>query len=87
MPLTPIDQDHLRAREGVDLERLGDRREDRLDLLGDDDLATPRFVEAALEALVGEPGADARGGRRAEVGGDQRLLDLVERLVVERAPW
>ena len=45
---------------------------------------TACLAEAALEPLAGEPRADLGRGRRAEVGGDQRLLDLVERRLVER---
>ena len=75
-------QDHLRAREAPDLERLGDRGQDLLDLLGED------RAQAALVELLEPPGGDrlADAVRRlgAEVGGDQRLLDLVERRGVER---
>ena len=45
---------------------------------------TAYSVRPRSNRSLGEPGADLRRGRRAEVGGDQRLLDLVERLLVER---
>ena len=72
----------MRAREAGDLERLGDGREDRLDLLGEDG-AQPALVEL-LEAARGDRLADALRRLGAEVGGDQRLLDIVERRGVER---
>ena len=75
-------QDHVRAREAPDFERLGDRREDLLDLLGEDG-AKAALVEL-LEALRGDRLADPARRLGAEVGGDQRLLDVVERRRVER---
>ena len=58
-------------------------REDLLQLLRDH-RADRLLAEAALEPLAGEPGAHLGRGPRAEVGGDQRLLDLVERRLVQR---
>ena len=48
---------------------------------------TAASLSAALELLVGQPRADLGGGGGAEVGGDQRLLDLVERLRRRARPW
>ena len=76
------DQDDVRAREAPDVERLGDRREDRLDLLGEDG-AQAALVEL-LEAAGGDRLADALRRFGAEVGGDQRFLDVVEGRGVER---
>jgi hypothetical protein len=76
------DEDHLRPGEGVDLERLGDRSEDLLQLLRDH-LADRILADPALEPFVGEAGADLGGGARAEIGGYQSLLDRVERLGIE----
>jgi hypothetical protein len=78
----PDDQHHLRAREGVHLDRLGDRREDPRDLLGDDG-AYAGLVDIAVEPFVRQPGDDARRRGWPKVGGDQRLLDVVERVLVE----
>ena len=74
------DQDHLRAREGVDLERLGDRargssRSPRRRSRGCRVLVMPRSKRS-----LGQPRRGSRAAvRGAEIGGDQRLLDLVER--------
>ncbi len=80
-----VDADHeddVRAREAPHLERLGDRREDLLDLLGEDG-AKAALVEL-LEAARGDRLADSARRFGPEVGGDQRLLDVVERRRVER---
>ena len=76
------DEDDVRAGEAPDVERLGDGREDLLDFLGEDG-AQAALVEL-LEALGGDGFADALRRFGAEVGGDQRLLDVVERRGVER---
>ena len=76
-------QDHLRAREGVDLERLGDRAQDLGDLLGDDRAdAAPRRAPRSKRSSASRSRMRA-AVTRAEIGGDQRLLDLVELRVVE----
>ena len=75
-------QDDVRARKAPYVQRLGDRGEDLFDLLGEDG-AQPALVER-LEFLAGDRLADPlrRGG--AEVGRDQRFLDIVEGRGVER---
>ena len=75
-------QDDVRAGEAPDVERLGDGREDLLDLLGEDG-AKAALVEL-LETPVGDAVADPLRRFGAEVGGDQRLLDIVEGRGVER---
>ena len=78
----PDHEDHLRAGEGGDFERFRHRAQDRGDFLGDRlfQLARGDFEP---EALVRKPRADAGGGGRAEVGEDQRVLDLIEGLVIK----
>ena len=80
--IDPDDQQHLRPRECGDLERLRHGPQDRGDLFRD------RFLQLALgdletETLLRQLRADPRGGRRAEIGQDQRILDIVERGIVE----
>ena len=75
-------QDHLRAREGGNFERLGHRAQDRGDFL------RHRLAQLALgnlrtEALFAQRLAHAASGFGAEVRHDQRILDLVERGVVQ----
>ena len=70
------------ARKTPDFQRLGDRREDLLDLLGED-RAKAALVEL-LELAGGDRLADAVRRLGAEVRGDQRFLDVVERRGVER---
>ena len=81
-PLTPITRITCGRGKAPDFQRLGDRREDLLDLLGED-RAKPALVEL-LELAGGDRFADAVRRLRAEVGGDQRLLDVVEGRGVER---
>ncbi len=81
-PLTPTTRITCGRREGVDLQRFGHGREDLGDLLGDN-LADLRFSEPPLEPLARQPLAHLGGGGRAEIGGDQRFFDLVERIVVQ----
>ena len=76
------DENDLRpsAFEG---ERFGDGRKALLHLFGND--AAQIFLgQFLVEPPRGEAIADARGHGGTKVGHDQRLLDLVERLVVER---
>src|SRR5690606_29490649 len=80
-----VDADHqydLRARKGVDLQRFGDRAEHGSNLTGDD---LPQLFDIALArvAPLGKAVADTRRHPGPKVGGDQRLLDPVEILVVE----
>ena len=65
-----------------DFQRLGDGREDLLDLFGQD-RSEAAFVEP-LELLLRDRLADSVRGFGPEVGGDQRFLDVVERRRVER---
>ena len=81
-PLTPITRITCGRGKAPDFQRLGDRSEDLLDLLGED-RAKPALVEP-LEFLAGNRLADPVRRFRAEVGGDQRFLDVVERRRVER---
>ncbi len=81
----PVDPDHqydLWARKGVDVERFGDRTQHSGDFVRDDLAQFLGTVRGDVAAL-GEAVADARGHRRAEVGGDQRFLDAVEIILVE----
>ena len=68
--------------KAADFQRLGDRREDLLDLFGED-RAQAALVEP-FELLPGDRFADAVRRFGAQVGGDQRFLDIVERRGVER---
>ena len=80
-----VDADHendLRTRKGVDVERFGDGAQHRGDFLGDDLAQFLGAVRRDVTAL-GQAVADARGHGGAEVGGDQRILDAVEIVVVE----
>ncbi len=70
------------ARERTDFDRPRDGFEDFFDFLGDDQ-ANAELFEIALKAPRREPIADARGGAGAEVRGDQRFLNVVERRSVE----
>ncbi len=81
-PLTPITRITCGRGKAVDFQRLGDGREDLLDLLGKD-RAQPALVEL-LEPARGNRLADALRRLGAEVGGDQRFLDIVEGRGVER---
>ena len=80
-----IDADHqqdLRAREGGDLERFRHRAQDRGDFFRDGFFQlTLGYLEP--EAFFGQLGPDPRGCRRAKVRQDQRILDIVERRIVE----
>src|SRR5579863_422969 len=67
----------MRAREGGDVERLGDGTQDGGDFLGNG-LADGEFVGAALEPRLGQLVADPRGGARSQVRQDQRVFQLVE---------
>ena len=75
------DQDHLRPGKGVDLQRGGDLGQRLLHLLGDDQ-ANAQVFHVPLEAAFRQARADMTGGFGAEVGSDQRFLDLVERILV-----
>ena len=81
-PLTPITRMTCGRGKPHTSKRLGDRSEDLFDLLGED--GTKAALVEGLEFLAGNRLADAlrRGG--AEVGRDQRLLDIVEGGGVER---
>ena len=81
----PDHQDDVRPRKAPDVERLGDRRQDLLDLLGQDG-AQPALVEL-LEAPRGNRFADPLRRFGPEIGCDQRFLDIVEGRRVERLPW
>ena len=78
------DEDHLRPREGVDLEAAsatGAR------IFSSSSATISRTAYSLRPRSNRSPASRTRilaGGRRAEIGGDQRLLDLVERLLVER---
>ena len=81
----PVDPDHqndLGARESIDFQRLGDRTQDRRNLLGHD---PAQFVGAVRGnvAAFGQAIADTRGHAGAKIGGNQRLLDPVEVVFVE----
>src|SRR5207237_2340790 len=58
---------------------------DLLELVGDHG-AHRILGQPFLELFASQPRAHFGGGRRPEVGGDQRLLDLVQRLRVEACP-
>ncbi len=72
----------MRAREAPHVERLGHWREDRLNLLGQDG-AKPALVEL-LEPPLGDRTPNPLRCFGAEVGRDQRFLDVVERRRIER---
>ena len=72
----------MRTWKAPDFQRPGDRGQDRFDLFGED-RAQPALVEP-LELLPGDRLADSVRRLGAEVRGDQRLLDVVERRGVER---
>ena len=75
-------QQYLRAGKGGDFERYGDGAQDSGDFLCHGFLQLPlRNFEA--EALFAQLFANARGCRRAEVGQDQRILDIVQRGIVQ----
>ena len=73
----------MRSGKTPDFQRLGDGCEDLLDLIGEN-RAEAALVET-LEFLGGDSFADAMRGFGAEIGGDQCLLDVVERRGVERS--
>ena len=81
-PLTPITRITCGRGKASISSGLATVRERLLDLLGDDQ-ADAELLHVALETALGQARADARGGRGAEIGRDQRFLDLVERRVVE----
>ena len=81
-PLTPMTRMTCGRGKAVDFERLGDRSEDFLDLFGEDG-AKAALVEL-VEALAGNRLADPLRRFGAEVGRDQRFLDIVEGRGVER---
>ena len=72
----------MRPRKAPDVERPGHRREDLLDLLGEDGAQTA--LVQLLELAGGNAIADALRRLWTEVGGDQRFLDIVESGGVER---
>ncbi len=72
----------MRARQRSDADRPGDGRQHLLDLVGDDQPDTER-LEIALERLLAQPVADARGGGGAEIRRNQRFLNLVESRRIE----
>ncbi len=72
----------MRARKSPHFQRLGDRSEDLLDLFGENG-AKASLIEM-FEFLLRDRLADSAGGFGAEVGRNQRLLDVVERRGVER---
>ncbi len=82
LPLTPITRITCGRGKAVDVDLLRHRAQDRGDLLGDR-LLQFLLGDVEAEALLGQLGADARGGGGAEVGQDQRILDIVERRIVE----
>ena len=82
MPLTPMTRITCGRGNASISSGLRDLGERALDLLGDDQ-ADAQLLHVALEAAFGQPRADARRGLGAEIGRDQRLLDLVERRLVE----
>lgn len=75
-------QDHLRPRKRLDRDRRRDLLQHLLDLLGDHQ-PDAEFFHVALEATLGQPPADLSRGLRAQVGRDQRLLDIVERRIIQ----
>ena len=75
-------QHHLRAREGGNLERLGDRAQDRGNFLGHG-LPDRLLIGAAFEAFARQSLADAGSGAGAEVGQDQCILKLVELRLIQ----
>ena len=83
-PLTPMTRDHLRPGERLDRKRPRDFGERLLDFFRDDQADTEVF-QIAFEIPLGQAAADLARGFRAEIGCDQRLLDLVERFVVKAA--
>ena len=74
-PTTSTTNGFVRA----DGERLGDRRQHLLDLGGEHRLHLVRRDGLAIAALA-DGGGDPRRDVDAEIGADQRLLDLVEHL-------
>jgi hypothetical protein len=78
------DEDHVGPRKTPHLQRLGDRCEDLFYLFGEN-RAEAAFVEA-LEPLLRDRLADPARSLRAKVGGNQRLLDVVERSGIESSP-
>ena len=76
------DEDHLRTREGDDVERFCDRPEDGGNFFGNH-CAQPGLVHPALEPARRERIANAACGRRAEVCGDEHVFDRVERVGIE----
>ena len=81
-PIDADDQDDLRPGEGFDLQWPGDGGQHLLDFLRDD-LAQIIFGQFLVEPPFGQPLAHPHRHGRAEVGQDQRFLDLVERLRVQ----
>ncbi len=76
------DEDNLRSGKGVDIERGSDGCEHGGNLVFDN-LAHAFFVDAFVEASGGNLLADMACHCRAEVGGNQRVLKVVERFAVE----
>ena len=83
-PVDADDQDHERPLRRIDDERTGDRLERPLDLVRQHRLHRLR-VDPPLVAPACDRVANARGGGDAEVGLDENILEVVERLGVELA--
>ena len=77
-------EDDLRAGERVDLKRLGDRTKDFGNLIGHDQTNALR-IDTAIKFCLGESVADGFRCRRAEIGRNQRILDVIKRARIEHS--